>query len=620
MGRIHKKSAKICPEGTDGIARRTARLRLRRGLREIIRKALTTGALSAIIKGCSRLSISAALYGFNTMNPKGMLLLNGERMTVAKAMTRCLQAEGISTVFGYPGAAICPFYDELNKTDIKHVLVRHEVNGGHAASGYARVAGKPAVAIATSGPGALNLITAIATAYMDSVPLVVITGQVNSDQIGRDVFQEADITGSAEPFVKHSYLLKRPEDTAEVFKRAFYIAGTGRRGPVLIDVPFDVQKAEIDFEYPETVDIRSYRPSTTGNGYQIKRAAQTILEAKKPLICAGGGLFTGNAAELCRRLTELTDIPAVSTMMGLGAVPTDSAGFYGMLGMHGHAAANYAVNSCDVLIVLGARFGDRTIATMKNRSEMTVIHIDIDPAEIGKNIGAHIPIVGDISLVLGQLIAALEQAEERPDRTAWKRELDEHRTQLPTEPAAKGFVNPKHFMAILDRVLPQHSVIAADVGQNQIWTARGLTFSENRRFITSGGMGTMGYSLPAAIGAKSADPSAAVVAICGDGSFQMQFMELATAVQHNIPVKVVVMRNNYLGMVRELQERAYDNRTCAVSLDGSPCFTKLAEAYGIESVLVDSPETAEDAVRRMIASDKPFLLEVAVEEYEKSIL
>lgn len=330
--------------------------------------------------------------------------LSKVRMTVAKAMTECLSAEGISTVFGYPGAAICPFYDELYKTDIRHILVRHEVNGGHAASGYARITGKPAVAIATSGPGALNLITAIATAYMDSVPMVVITGQVNSDQIGRDVFQEADITGSAEPFVKHSYLLKRPEDTAEVFKRAFYIAGTGRRGPVLIDVPFDVQKAEIDFEYPETVDIRSYRPSSTGNGNQIKRAAAAIAESKKPLILAGGGLFTGDAAALMRDFAEKTDIPVVSTMMGLGAIPTDSPLFYGMLGMHGCKAANTAVNSCDTLILMGARVGDRAIAAMKQRDDMTVIHIDIDPAEIGKNLDVDIPIVGDLTLVLGQLL------------------------------------------------------------------------------------------------------------------------------------------------------------------------------------------------------------------------
>lgn len=536
-------------------------------------------------------------------------------MTVAKAMTECLAAEGISTVFGYPGAAICPFYDELYKTDIRHILVRHEVNGGHAASGYARITGKPAVAIATSGPGALNLITAIATAYMDSVPMVVITGQVNSDQIGRDVFQEADITGSAEPFVKHSYLLKRPEDTAEVFKRAFYIAGTGRRGPVLIDVPFDVQKAEIDFEYPDTVDIRSYRPSSTGNGNQIKRAAAQLASAKKPLILAGGGLFTGDAVNLMRKFAEHTDIPVVSTMMGLGAMPTNSPLFYGMLGMHGCKAANTAVNSCDTLVLLGARVGDRAIAAMKQRDDLTVIHVDIDPAEIGKNLDVDIPIVGDLTLVLGQLLEAVKAGEH----SDWKQWLDGYREDKAMQPAPAGFVNPKEFIRTLDKYLPDDAVVVADVGQNQIWTARNITINGGR-FLTSGGMGTMGYSVPAAIGAKLADPSRQVVAICGDGSFQMQMMELATAVQHDVAVKIVVMRNNYLGMVRELQEKAYDNRLMAVSIDGSPCFTKLADAYGIENELVDGADKMDSAIQRMMDSDKPYLLEVAVEDFEKTIL
>lgn len=538
------------------------------------------------------------------------------RMTVAKAMTECLKAEGIATVFGYPGAAICPFYDELLNTDIRHVLVRHEVNGGHAASGYARMTGKPAVAIATSGPGALNLITAIATAYMDSIPMVLITGQVNTEQIGRDVFQEADITGSAEPFVKHSYLLKDPTDTARVFKEAFYIAGSGRRGPVLIDIPFDVQKAEIDFEYPEAADIRSYRPSSLGNGQQIKRAINALTEAKKPLICAGGGLFTGNGAELMRKFSEITDIPVVSTMMGLGAMPTDSPRYYGMLGMHGCKSANYAVNHCDTLVLLGARVGDRAISAMKPREDFTVIHIDIDPAEIGKNLAVHIPIVGDITLVLGQL---LEAVKEPMAHAEWKAELNEMCGESPMIPAKEGYINPKQFMKILDKALPDNSVVVADVGQNQIWAAANITF-HGGRFLTSGGMGTMGYSVPAALGAKSASPDREVVAICGDGSFQMQMMELATALQHDINIKVVVMRNNYLGMVRELQERGYNNRLTAVSLDGSPCFTKIAEAYGIESVLVDSPEKAKDAVERMIKSERPFLIEVAVEDSEKTIL
>lgn len=537
------------------------------------------------------------------------------RMTVAKAMTQALKAEGITTVFGYPGAAICPFYDELLNTDIKHILVRHEVNGGHAASGFARMTGKPAVAIATSGPGALNLITAIATAYMDSIPMVLITGQVNTEQIGRDVFQEADITGSAEPFVKHSYLLKNPADTARVFKEAFYIAGSGRRGPVLIDIPFDVQRAEIDFEYPESVDIRSYRPSSLGNGQQIKRAVSALSAAERPLICAGGGLFTGNGAQLMREFSAMTDIPVVSTMMGLGAMYTDSPNYFGMLGMHGCKSANYAVNHCDVLVLLGARVGDRAISAMDKRSDLTVIHIDIDPAEIGKNLAVNIPIVGDITLVLGQLIEAVKQPMAHAE---WLAELAAQRGEKPIIPAAHGYINPKQFMRILDKALPDNSVVVADVGQNQIWAASNITF-HGGRFLTSGGMGTMGYSVPAAIGAKAAAPDREVVAVCGDGSFQMQMMELATAIQHGINIKVVVMRNNCLGMVRELQERGYDNRLTAVSLEGSPSFTAIAGAYGIDSVTADSLESAEQAVERMMQTDKPFLIEVLVEGCEKTI-
>ncbi len=545
--------------------------------------------------------------------------MSSERMTVARAMTECLKAEGITELFGYPGAAICPFYDELYKTDIRHILVRHEVNAGHAASGCARITGKPAVCVATSGPGALNLITAIATAYMDSVPMVIITGQVNSEQIGRDVFQEADITGSAEPFVKHSYLLKRPEDTADVFKKAFYIAGTGRRGPVLIDVPFDVQQAKIDFEYPETVDIRSYRPSTRGNGFQIKRAITAMKEAEKPLICAGGGLFTGNGVELMRTLAEKTDIPVVSTMMGLGAMPSDSPLYYGMLGMHGRKAANAAVNSCDTLFLLGARVGDRAIAAMEHRRDLTVVHIDIDPAEIGKNIEANIPIVGDITLVLEQLLEQVNAFEQPLSHKGWREKLDGFRSDSEPEPVEQGYVNPKWFIRTLDKYLPEKSVIVADVGQNQIWTAANISLKQGR-FLTSGGMGTMGYSLPAAIGAKCADKDAEVIAVCGDGSFQMQFMELATAVQHGINVKVIVMRNRYLGMVREVQERTYGNRLVGVSLDGSPDFCKVAEAYGIGNMLADSEESAVKGIKRLISSDKPFLLEVAVPELEKTIL
>ncbi|MDE6731451.1 MAG: biosynthetic-type acetolactate synthase large subunit [Oscillospiraceae bacterium] len=540
-------------------------------------------------------------------------------MTVARAMTECLRAEGITDVFGYPGAAICPFYDELYETDIRHHLVRHEVNAGHAASGYARVTGKPAVCVATSGPGALNLITAIATAYMDSVPMVIITGQVNSDQIGRDVFQEADITGSAEPFVKHSYLLKKPEDTAEVFKRAFYIAGTGRRGPVLIDVPFDVQKAEIDFEYPETVDIRSYRPSTKGNGYQIKRAITALREAKKPLICAGGGLFTGNGVALMREFAEKNDIPVVSTMMGLGAMPSDSPLYFGMIGMHGKKAANFAVNNCDALFLLGARVGDRAMSAMESRKSFTVVHIDIDPAEIGKNIEANVPIVGDISLVLEQLLEQVNSFEAPLSHKDWRGELDGMRFETDPEPEPDGHVNPKWFIRMLNKKLPERSIVVADVGQNQIWTAANISLKDGR-FLTSGGMGTMGYSVPAAIGAKTADPTLEVVAVCGDGSFQMEMNEIATAVQDGINIKMIVIRNHCRGMVRAVQEGESGNRLLGVALNGSPDFIKIAAAYGIESARADSEQSALDGIERMMKSDKPFLLEVVVPDLEKTIL
>ena len=509
-----------------------------------------------------------------------------EKMTVARAMVKALEAEGITTVFGYPGAAICPFYDELISSDIRHVLVRHEVNGGHAASGYARMTGKPAVAIATSGPGATNLITAIATAHMDSIPMVLITGQVSCEQIGRDVFQEADITGAAEPFVKHSYLVKDPAEMPVIFKNAFYIAGSGRPGPVLIDMPFDVQKAVIE-------------------------------KSKKPLICAGGGIFTAGAVNLLREFMQMTDIPVVNTMMGMSSVPADNPLFYGMIGMHGVKSANYAINNCDLLILLGARVGDRAVTAISRLEGATVIHIDVDPAEIGKNLAATIPVVGDVKIILEQLLECVKNY----DHYDWKQELSEIRkTQdKPIEEEPEGCVNPKSFIRLLGQKLPDNSVVSADVGQNQIWTVNNIGL-KNGRFITSGGMGTMGYSVPAALGAKAARPDSEVVAICGDGSFQMQFMELATMIQHNIAVKVIVMTNNRLGMVRELQTNGYDNRLTAVFLDGSPDFIKLADSYGIPAKRITDIADADKAIDEMLSSEGCYLLEVRVAENEKTIL
>lgn len=533
------------------------------------------------------------------------------KMKACDAMVECLKAENITTVFGYPGAAICPFYDSLMDSGIRHILVRHEANAGHEASGYARISGKPAVCIATSGPGAVNLLTAIATAYADSIPIICITGQVNTEQIGSDVFQEADITGAAEPFIKHSYLVKNADDIPRVFKEAFYIAGSGRPGPVLIDMPMDVQKQEIDFEYPKKVDIRSYKPTTKGNALQIKRVLAELEKAEKPLICIGGGVFASKAEKEINELAHKLDIPVITTMMGISAFSDDDPLFFGMLGMHGVKSANTAVNECDVLFLVGARVGDRAVRTPLALEKTTrIIHIDIDPAEIGKNIGADLPLVGDAKNVLTQM---LEKAKPMK-HTEWIAQLDSYREKRVYGKPKKGTVDPREFIDKLSRALPADTVVVADVGQNQIWTATGYHIGQGGRFMTSGGMGTMGYSLPAAIGAKLASPQRTVLAICGDGSLQMSMMELATAVQHDVKVKVVVMTNNRLGMVRELQTKGYNGRETAVFLDGSPDFIKLAEAYGIKCCRVTDKASTEKAIQLLTAYDGITLVEVRVDE------
>ena len=534
--------------------------------------------------------------------------MTDNRMDVSLAMVKCLEKEGIKVVFGYPGAAICPFYDALYSADIRHILVRHEQNAGHAANGYARMTGKPAVCIATSGPGATNLITAIATAYMDSIPMVVITGQVRSELIGRDVFQEADITGASEPFVKHSYLVKDANEIPEIFKRAFYIAGTGRPGPVLIDIPIDIQQTEIEFDYPESVDIRSYKPSSKGHPLQIKRVVEAIIEAERPVICAGGGVFASNASELIGKLSETAEIPIVTTMMGIGAVPSEHPLNFGMVGMHGSRAANIAINRSDLMIIIGARVGDRAVATPGVLEKRTrIIHIDIDPAEIGKNLDVAIPLVGDANIILSQMLEKIPKMEHDD----WIATLNEKRKEIDMSKAEEGYINPNAFIRMLSDSLDDNVVCVADVGQNQIWAATSFNIKKGR-FLTSGGMGTMGYSVPCAIGAKAASPDTEVVAICGDGAFQMQMMELATACQHDIPIKIVVMSNNRLGMVREVQTRQYDDRLCSIFLDGSPDFIKLADSYGIKARRVDNIDNAQEAIDELISSKGPYLLECIV--------
>lgn len=532
-------------------------------------------------------------------------------MTGAQAMVKCLEKEGVRVAFGYPGAAICPFYDALLDSDIKHVLVRSEQNAAHAASGYARVSGKPGVCIATSGPGATNLLTGIASAYMDSIALIVITGQVRSDLLGRDVFQEADITGAAEPFTKHSYLIKKANDIPRILKEAFHIATTGRPGPVLIDVPIDMQKAVIDdFDYKTPVDIIGYKPSSQGHSLQIKKAIEALKSSKRPVICAGGGVFSAKARNQLREFVDQCKIPVICTMMGIGALPTDHKLNMGMLGSHGRVPANKAIRDADLVILAGARVGDRAVAAPGQVAERaTIIHIDVDPAEIGKNMPAHIPIVGDLKLVLAELIQGCKW--EAPQD--WVQQVIDRKTRYsnPKISPAEGFIEPKIFMQTLSQKMQSNGILCADVGQNQIWSANNFNVKDGY-FLTSGGMGTMGYSIPSAVGAKIASPSLQVCAVCGDGSFQMSMMELGTICQENLGVKIIVMRNTRLGMVRELQDNHYGCRHCAVYLDGSPDFVSIAKAYGIQAISISSDRDVEAAIDEMLKNDKPFLLECNV--------
>ncbi len=521
-------------------------------------------------------------------------------------MVKCLQEEKVEIVFGYPGAVICPFFDELDKTEIRAVLVRQEQNAAHAASGYARALSRVGVCVATSGPGALNMITGIATAYMDSIPLVAITGQVKSDLLGRDVFQEADITGACESFVKHSYLVKDPADLPRVFKEAFHIASTGRPGPVLIDVPVDTQLGKVEnFVYPDKVNIIGYKPSVSGHPMQIKRALEVLSQAKRPVMVAGGGVLSSGAKLRFREFAAETQIPVVSTMMGIGAMPSQDPLYVGMIGSHGKKAANKVIHDADLIILCGARVGDRAVSAPDQVAEnTTIIHIDIDPAEIGKNMKTNIPIVGDMKNVLNQMLKAVDYTapEEWLDTIQqWKKDLTTPRKQF------DGYVEPRGFLEKLSGMMRTKGILIADVGQNQIWCANNYRVSDGR-FFTSGGMGTMGYSVPAAIGAKFARPNRDVVAVCGDGSFQMMFNELATIVQNQLNVKIIVMRNTVLGMVHELQDMFYNSRYAVTELEDKPDFRQIAAAYGIESAFVSTNEEAEQAAAAMLKSEKPFLL------------
>lgn len=531
-------------------------------------------------------------------------------MNGAQAMVKCLENEGVEMVFGYPGVAICPFYDSLLDTDIKSVLIRTEQNAAHAASGLARVTGRVGVCAVTSGPGATNLITGIATAFADSIPLVCITGQVNSELIGSDVFQEADITGAAESFVKYSYLVKNAEDIPQIFKEAFYIANTGRKGPVLIDVPIDVQNAPVrKFKYPDSVSMRTYKPTVKGHIVQIKKVIAELEKAKRPVICAGGGVLLGDAQKLLREFSHRHKIPVVTTMMGIGAMQTEDPLYFGMVGNNGAPCANRAMNEADMIIMVGARVADRAVnqpeIITKNK---VLVHMDVDPAEIGKNAGPTIPLVGDAKHIFTDM---LEQ-ELGGDYSEWVVCLQEYeKTMADTRKPDPAFVDPAEFVRRLSDKMEQDAVYVADVGQNQIWSCRNCKIREGS-FLTSGGMGTMGYSIPAAMGAKLGAPGRQVVAVCGDGSFQMSMMEFATMRQYQVPVKIVVIANHYLGMVREYQQNTYKGRYSVVELGGGPDLEKLAQAYGMDFIRLEAPDKMDEAIDAFLKDEDAVLMECVI--------
>ncbi|MCM1046627.1 MAG: biosynthetic-type acetolactate synthase large subunit [Candidatus Gastranaerophilales bacterium] len=532
-------------------------------------------------------------------------------MNGADAIIKCLEAENVEVVFGYPGVAICPFYNSILDSKIRTILIRTEQNAAHAASGMARLTARPGVCAVTSGPGATNVITGVATAFADSIPLVIITGQVNSELLGSDVFQEADITGAVESFVKYSYLIKDVNDIPRVFKEAFHIANTGRKGPVLIDVPIDIQNAPLNrFRYPEEVNIRTYKPTVKGHAVQIKKVLGELKKAKRPLICAGGGVLLSQAEGELRSFSEKYHIPVVSTMMGIGVMPTKHPLYFGMVGNNGKPYANYAMNESDLLIMVGARVADRAVNQPDLITQNKVlVHIDVDPAEIGKNAGPTIPLVGDARHIFEDF--AKEEIEA--DYEEWLHTLNRYReTMLPRRSPNPEYVDPAAFITMLSEKMEDDAVYVADVGQNQIWSC-GYTVVKNGKFLTSGGMGTMGYSIPAAMGAKIACPDRQVVAVCGDGSFQMSMMELATYRQHGVPAKIIVLKNGYLGMVREYQHYTYKDHYSVVDLSGSPDLEKLALAYGFSFLRLENMEQAEAQIDSFLQSKESVLMECVID-------
>jgi acetolactate synthase I/II/III large subunit len=540
-------------------------------------------------------------------------------------MLECLKNEGVDTVFGYPGGTVINLYDELfNFKEINHIMPRHEQAGTHAADGYARATGRVGVAIATSGPGATNTITAIATAYMDSIPMIIITGQVPTALIGNDAFQEVDIIGITRPCTKHSFLIRNVKDIALTMKKAFYIARSGRPGPVLVDFPKDIQMAQCEFHYPETVDIRGYKPNLSGHPRQVDKAVAMILDSRRPVMYVGGGAVLGDAAESVTQLARMLSLPVTTTLMGLGSFPESDELSLGMLGMHGAYCANMAMSNSDLIIAIGARFDDRVTGKLSTFApHAKIIHIDVDPTSIKKNVRVDLPIVGDVKDVL---IKMIKQADNSNDKLAgfaaalapWHADIAAWKEKHPLDyKRSSTIIKPQFVIQKLRELSDDDAIISTDVGQHQMWTAQFFKFNKPRTLLTSGGLGTMGYGLPAAMGAQAAFPNRQVITICGDGGVQMNIQEMATLVQNRLPVKIVILNNNYLGMVRQWQELFFDKRYSSTCNELPIDYIKLADAYGAKGFLASKPGDVESVIKQGFKENGPVIMEFKIAREEK---
>lgn len=553
-----------------------------------------------------------------TMNPQTEQ--KSKTMTGAQILMEVLKDEGVDTIFGFPGGAVIDIYDELAKTDIRHILVRHEQGAVHAADGYARAGGKVGVCLVTSGPGATNTVTGIASAYMDSIPVVIITGQVPTSLIGNDAFQEVDIVGITRPCTKHNYLVQSTEDLARIIKEAFYLAQSGRPGPVLVDLPKDVVKGKIDYVPQKDVKLKSYNPTYQPNMKQLRKVVELIEQAEKPVIFAGGGIILSKASEELTKLARKTRIPVTTSLMGLGAFPGTDPLWLGMIGMHGTYRANMSTGACDLMIAVGVRFDDRvTGKTDSFASQSKIVHIDIDPTSIRKNIPVTIPVVGDCNTSLkhlNQLIDQIDLGDISTKRKPWLDQIEQWKSTNPLAYKQQETIKPQYVIEKLYEITNGDAIITTEVGQNQMWAAQYYHFDSPNHFITSGGLGCMGFGLPAAIGAQIACPDKLVVDVAGDGSIQMNIQEMAVAVQCCLPVKVVVLNNSYLGMVRQWQELFYEKRYACTHMDHAPDFVKLAEAYGAVGLRATKPEEVESVLKEGLSIAQPVIMDFRVDKEE----